>query len=165
MMSKVSWSRMLKRQPAGHLVVGLMPRSGAQDRAELDESRRRIALLARLLGALGLKGMYAMQAEEGRSGLDVRCAFEKRADADKLVSAIGSLGPARSPGWESERSFRFDDAACAAIEAALETAEESSPSIYLPRLTGEVARRARGPCSFEIMVFKIISEAFPLRPV
>jgi hypothetical protein len=135
---------MLKRQPAGHLVVGLMPSSGAQDRAELDASRRRIALLARLLGALGLKGMYAMQAEERSSGLDVRCAFEKRADADKLVSAIGSLGPARSPGWESERSFRFDDAACAAIEAALETAEESSPSIYLPRLTGEVARRAGG---------------------
>ena len=145
-MSKVSWGRMLKRQPAGHLVVGLMPRSGALDRAELDESRRRIALLARLLGALGLKGMYAMQAEEGRSGLDVRCAFEKRADADKLVSAIGSLGPSRSPGWESERSFRFDDAACAAIEAALEDVglAKASPSIHLPRLTGEVARRAGG---------------------
>ena len=127
MMSKVPWSRMLKRQPAGHLVVGLMPRSGAQDRAALDASGRRIALLARLLATLGLKGMYAMQAQEGSTGLDVRCAFEKRADADKLVATIGSLGPTRSPGWESERSFRFDDATCAAIEAALETAEADLP--------------------------------------
>jgi hypothetical protein len=140
-MSKVSWSRMLKRQPAGHLVVGLMPRSGAPDRAALDQSQQRVVLLARLLGGLGLKGMYAMQMQEGRSGLDVHCAFEKRADADKLVAAIGSLGPARAPGWESERSFRFDDAACAAIGAALETAElsETSRSICLPRPTGEVA--------------------------
>jgi hypothetical protein len=145
-MSKVSWSRMLKRQPAGHLVVGLMPSSGAQDRAALDASKGRIALLARLLAALGLKGMYAMQAEERSSGLDVRCAFEKRADADKLVSTVGSLGPARSPGWESERSFRFDDTACAAIEAALETADLAKlrPIICLPRLTEEVGRRPGG---------------------
>jgi hypothetical protein len=134
-MSKVSWSRIMKRHPAGHLIVGVMPRSGAQDRAELEESKRRVVLLGKLLGALGPKGMYALQAQEQSAGLEVRCAFEKRADADKLAAAIAAHGPARSSGWESERSFRFDDAAWAVIEAALETAEQSRRFIHLSRKT------------------------------
>src|SRR5260370_17597889 len=99
-MSKVSWSRIMKRHPAGHLVVGVMPRSGAHDRAELEESKRRVVLLGRLVGALGPRGMYALQAQEQSAGLEVRCAFEKRADADNLPPPIPPPAPPPSPRCE-----------------------------------------------------------------
>jgi hypothetical protein len=64
-------------------------------------------------------GLYAIVDLPERSGNEIRCSFEKPADADRLAKAVGASDETRYPGWASQRSFLFDAAAVTSLQATL----------------------------------------------
>jgi hypothetical protein len=94
-MPEVSWAMVMREHPAAHLVVGDVPGEAARGLV-----RARVALLARLARAL-------------------RLPIAAPTDAAKLAEAVGAMKTGRYPGWTSQRSFRFENAAADAIGVAL----------------------------------------------
>jgi hypothetical protein len=115
-MPEISWLTMRRINPAAHLVVGVIP---AAEEAEASGLKMRAALLSRVARALRLTGLYAIVDLPERSGNEIRCSFEKPADADRLAKAVGASDETRYPGWASQRSFLFDAAAVTSLQATL----------------------------------------------
>ncbi|MPZ36036.1 MAG: hypothetical protein GEV13_34625 [Rhodospirillales bacterium] len=97
-------------------MVGVVPPDG---RSEASGLKMRAALLSRLARALRLTGLYAIIDLRERSGNEIRCAFEKPVDAERLAEAVGASVETRYPGWASQRSFLFDAAAVTSLETIL----------------------------------------------
>jgi hypothetical protein len=112
-MPEVSWLTMRRLNPGAHLVVGVVPPDG---RSEASGLKMRAALLSRLARALRLTGLYAIIDLRERSGNEIRCAFEKPVDAERLAEAVGASVETRYPGWAS---FLFDAAAVTSLETIL----------------------------------------------
>src|SRR5690349_4789347 len=114
-MPEVSWSMLLRDQPAAHLVVGIMPPNGPP------QVRLRVALLARLATSLRLAGFYALNDVRDGDGNLIQCALEHLEDARKVVDAVGanSLGP-QEP-WTSRFGFSFDEAKFEELRQKLRT--------------------------------------------
>jgi hypothetical protein len=107
---KLSWVEMMQAHPACHLVVGvadpkLVPRPGR--------------LIERLLEIIRPHGRYAVTLLREAERPVVYCAFEDKADADRLAGAIHARDTAGRPGWASQRMFRLNTVTATAIAAAL----------------------------------------------
>ena len=97
-MPEISWLTMNRLNPAGHLVVGVVPTEG-----EAGGLKMRAALLARVARALRLTGLYAIIDLPERSGNEIRCMLEKAADAERLAKAVGASEEASAHGVASRR--------------------------------------------------------------
>jgi hypothetical protein len=106
----LTWSKMMERHPACHLVVGVH---------SVDKINRAL-LLRSLIETLGVTGAFAVR--RGRAGGEqiVQVAFAKKEDAERLAEVVGArrTGPS---GWASRRVFGFGKDVVARIERALAT--------------------------------------------
>ena len=114
-MPKLSWSALLQRYPAAHLVAGVLP----EDEAATSNARPQLNLMAALINRLAPKGLYALAIDRQGRTPEIHCVFEKDADAQKLAQAVGASAAGRYPGWASQRTFLMDDATRRGIAAAL----------------------------------------------
>ena len=151
-MPEVSWQTMMRDHPAGHLVVEIIASVTAQD-AVGSQRKPQLALLASLARSLRLRGMYALAAVPEREGTNVHVAFEHGSDATALAEAVGAAGIVRYPGWKTQRSFLFDDAATGRVEAALK--------VRLGKRTQKSRTRSLFRC--RVKQFKTKSVAVPER--
>jgi hypothetical protein len=109
-MPLLSWSDMIARYPAGHLVTGVH----SPDRSH------RLELLKNLIEALGIEGEYAIRTGHERSGeRTVQVLFARHGDAEQLGEVIKARRSARYPGWSTQRVFGFDKAMVAKIKGVL----------------------------------------------
>ncbi len=90
---------------------------------QADECGRTIGETARNLHDLIVtflpKGHYSVRALEDECGPAVHCAFENKADADRLAASVGAIGIARYDGYRSERAFYLSEAATREIRRTL----------------------------------------------
>ena len=114
-MPKVSWSALMERHPAAHLIVGVLP----EDEAATSNARPQLNLLAALIARLAPKGLYALAIDRQGRTPEIHCVFEKDADALKLAKAVGASAAGRYPGRASQQTFLLDDATRRGIAAAL----------------------------------------------
>lgn len=87
-----------------HLVIGQSDHAGHC----VNESAR---ILHDLMVTLGSRGHYSVRTIEDECGPAVHCAFEYKADADRLAAAVGAIGVTRYESYRSERVFRLNDSA------------------------------------------------------
>lgn len=113
-MPEISWLTMNRLNPAGHLVVGVVPMEG-----EAGGLKIRAALLSRVARALRLTGLYAIIDLPERSGNEIHCMLENAGDAERLAKAVGASETAPPRGGASRRSFVFDDRAMSVLQAIL----------------------------------------------
>jgi len=95
-----------------HLVIGQSDHAGHC----INESAR---VLHDLMVTFGPQGHYSVRSIEDECGPAVHCAFEYKADADRLAAAVGAIGVMRYQGYRSERVFRLNDAAAQELRLAL----------------------------------------------
>jgi hypothetical protein len=116
-MPKVSWSAFIERHPAAHLIAGVVlegdPITG--------NARWACGLLAKLIGRLAPKDVYAIAVDRHGRTPEIHSVFATEADARKLANAVRADRAGRYPGWASQRTFTLDAEACRAIAAALKT--------------------------------------------
>jgi hypothetical protein len=72
-----------------------------------------------LIVAFRPQGLYSVRTIEDECGPAVHCAFESKADADRLATTVGALEIARYETYRSERAFYVNDNATRAIRRAL----------------------------------------------
>jgi hypothetical protein len=65
------------------------------------------------------KGHYSVRTLEDECGPAVHCAFENKADADRLALSVGAIEIARYQGYRSERAFYLSEAATREIRRTL----------------------------------------------
>lgn len=115
-MAEIEWPLEKEAGSSWHLIVAYHPEGYGSSRAELTQS---VELLRRLAEALALRGNFSFATVCECRGVSVHCAFSLGGDADALAGVVGAREVAKGSPCASERWFRFDDAARAAIEAAL----------------------------------------------
>ena len=115
-MRELSWQAMTRQYPAPYVVAGWLP--GEDAAAGLGQGRR--SLLGRLAKALPLSGDYALAEIIERDGTYVQCGLALASDAADLAEAVGAAVTGGQSAWARRWRFRFDEAAAAAIEAALD---------------------------------------------
>lgn len=115
-MAEIEWPLEKDVGSSWHLIVAYLPEGYGSSRGALTQS---IELLRRLAGALALRGNFSFATVCECQGVSVHCAFSLRSDADAVSEVVGAREVAMISPCASERCFRFDDAALAAIEAAL----------------------------------------------
>ncbi len=55
------------------------------------------------------QGHYSVRTVEDECGPAIHCAFERKADADRLARSVGAIEIARYDGYRSERAFLVSD--------------------------------------------------------
>jgi hypothetical protein len=98
---KVSWSALMERHLAAHLVAGVLPEGAAI----ISNVRRQLNLMTKLIARLAPKGLYALTVDRQNPTPEIHCVFEKDSDALKLAKAVGAHSAGRYPGWASQRTF------------------------------------------------------------
>ena len=90
---------------------------------QADQGGRPIVETARALHDLivtfGPQGHYSVRSVEDECGPAVHCAFEHKADADRLAATVGAIEVVRYQRYRSERVFCLDDATARALRRAL----------------------------------------------
>jgi len=117
---QLGWSDMMARHPGSHLIIAI-----AQD----DEGAATADLFTQLFEAMQLPGVWALRAKRD---LDVECAecvFGDKAAADAVATLLNARDIHRYPGWQSQREFRIDKVAQAALHLAMvrENSKNSPP--------------------------------------
>ncbi len=64
-------------------------------------------------------GHYSVRTLDDECGPAIHCAFENKADADRLALSVGAIDIARYQGYRSERAFYLSEAATREIRRAL----------------------------------------------
>jgi hypothetical protein len=72
-----------------------------------------------LIVTFGPQGHYSVRSVEDECGPAVHCAFEHKADADRLSAIVGAIEIVRYQRYRSERVFCLDATATRAIGRAL----------------------------------------------
>lgn len=108
-MPKLTWSKMMARHPAAHLVMAIA-----------DDGQDAARLLTRLFDGMALAGGWAVRAKKEGKVEFAECVFAEKTAADKVAKLFGATGIGRYPGWQSQREFRLDKRAEAMILQALE---------------------------------------------
>ncbi len=72
-----------------------------------------------LIVTFGPLGHYSVRSVEDECGPAVHCAFEHKADADRLAATVGAIEIVRYQRYRSERVFCLDAAAARAIRRTL----------------------------------------------
>lgn len=90
---------------------------------QADDGGRPIVETARALHDLIVtfspQGHYSVRTIEDECGPAVHCAFENKADADRLALSVGAIEIARYQGYLSERAFYLGESATREIRRAL----------------------------------------------
>lgn len=90
---------------------------------QADDGGRPIVETARALHDLIVtfspQGHYSVRTIEDECGPAVHCAFEHKADADRLALSVGAIEIARYDGYRSERAVYLSEPATQAIRRAL----------------------------------------------
>lgn len=108
-MPMLTWSKMMARHPAGHLVLAIA-----------DDGEDAARLLTRLFDGMALAGSWAVRANKDRTVEFAECVFAEKTAADQVAKLFGATGIGRYPGWKSQREFRLDKRAEAMILQALD---------------------------------------------
>jgi hypothetical protein len=89
---------------------------------QADDVGRPVVETARALHDLilkfGARGYYSVRVVEDECGPAIHCAFEEKADADRLAAAVGAIEITRYGIYRSERAFCLNEAATQAIRRA-----------------------------------------------
>ncbi len=64
-------------------------------------------------------GHYSVRTLDDECGPAIHCAFENKADADRLALSVGAIDIARYQGYRSERAFYLSEAATRQIRRTL----------------------------------------------
>jgi hypothetical protein len=111
-MPQVTWERLSKDPAVLHLIAGALPLSKAGVRSVRKRDTYREELMGRLVSALKPKGRWALTSVGDGEGSEVRVAFDKRGDAERVAVVIDAKSTGRyEEGWASQRRFLFDEAA------------------------------------------------------
>lgn len=90
---------------------------------QADDSGRPIVEIARslhdLIVTFSPQGHYSVRTIEDECGPAIHCAFENKADADRLASSVGAIEIARYGGYRSERAFYLSEAVTRQIRRTL----------------------------------------------
>jgi hypothetical protein len=90
---------------------------------QADDGGRPIVETARALHDLIVtfspQGHYSVRTIEDECGPAVHCAFENKADADRLALSVGAIEIARYHGYRSERAFFLSEVATREIRRVL----------------------------------------------
>lgn len=90
---------------------------------QADDGGRPIVETARVLHdlivAFGPLGHYSVRSVEDECGPAVHCAFEHKADADRLAATVGAIEIVRYQRYRSERVFALNDAATRSLRRTL----------------------------------------------
>ena len=92
-MPKLSWSAFINRYPAAHLVAGIIP-EGDPIAGNAPWAR---GLLARLIGGLAPKGVYAIAVDRHGRTPEIHSVFATEVDALKLANAVRADRAGRYP--------------------------------------------------------------------
>jgi len=91
--------------------------------AQADDGGRSIVETARALHDLIVtfspQGHYSVRTIEDECGPAVHCAFENKADADRLAASLGAIEIARYRDYRSQRAFYLGESAMREIRRAL----------------------------------------------
>jgi len=107
----LSWSKVIDRHPAGHLITGVYRQDGKVDR---------LKLLQRLVAAMPATGDWGSRTSSDRGEDVVQVVFEKEADAVRLGDTLGAMRSDAYPAWKSQRVFGFPLEVARKIAAAVE---------------------------------------------
>ena len=108
-MPSLSWSAFVERRSRAHLIAAaLVDEPGLSLHGD---ARALVGLLRRALRKLPAQGDYAATIARGTQGVEIVCAFERLADADRLADQVGAAPYADNAGWASARGFALDAAA------------------------------------------------------
>ncbi|WP_428683882.1 hypothetical protein [Reyranella sp.] len=66
------------------------------------------------------QGHYSVRTVDDECGPAIHCAFERKADADRLAAAVGAIEVARYEHYRSERAFYLDEKTNRTIRRTLE---------------------------------------------
>ena len=90
---------------------------------QADDGGRPIVQTARdlhdLIVTFSPQGHYSIRTMDDECGPAVHCAFENKADADRLAASVGAIEIARYQGYRSERAFYLSEAVTRGIRRAL----------------------------------------------
>lgn len=90
---------------------------------QADDGGRPIVEAARALHDLIVtfspQGHYSVRTIADECGPAIHCAFENKADADRLAASVGAIEIARYGGYRSERAFYLSAQATREIRRAL----------------------------------------------
>ncbi len=90
---------------------------------QADDGGRPIVETARALHDLIVtfspQGHYSVRTIEDECGPAIHCAFENKADADRLAASVGAIEISRYDGYRSERAFYLSEAATREIRRSL----------------------------------------------
>lgn len=99
---------------------------------QADDGGRPIMETARVLHDLIVtfspQGHYSVRTIEDECGPAIHCAFENKADADRLALSVGAIEIARYGGYRSERAFYLSEQATREIRRALVARRRGYPS-------------------------------------
>ena len=65
------------------------------------------------------QGHYSVRSIEDECGPAIHCAFERKADADRLASTVGAIEIVRYQGYRSERVFALNAVTARSIRRTL----------------------------------------------
>jgi hypothetical protein len=103
---------MVARHPRAHLIVGTVAAGTSGTAARM---------LTQLLRLFNLERNWAARAIRDGRDIAVQCAFEAKADADKIANALLARPVVMYPGWASQHHFRVNRKARKAIAAGVRT--------------------------------------------
>jgi hypothetical protein len=107
-MPKNGWIDFTDAHRDVHVVVALVLPKGPRmaDKARVESLR---AMLEILIERLRLPGAYATKIVRQGGIAEIYCAFEKKADAQRLAIAVCARATWQHPGWASQWSFVLDE--------------------------------------------------------
>ena len=118
-MPQATWDRLAKDADTLHLVVGALPAAKAGERSVRRRDTYREELMGRLVAALRPRGRWALTSVGDASGSEVRVAFNRRSDAERVAVVVDARATGRYEGWASQRRFIFDEATEHKVEKLL----------------------------------------------
>ncbi len=104
-MPSLSWSAFVEWRSRAHLIAAALVDEPAM--SSHGDARALVGLVRRALRKLPLQGDYAATIARTAQSVEIVCAFERLADADRLADQVGAA-PYPNAGWASARRFALD---------------------------------------------------------
>lgn len=99
------WSSFCDLHPVAHMLIGASAPS-----ENSDAGLARLILLTKLVDRLA-EGEYAFATNLQSDDPEIRCAFERKADAERIGNALGTYQCVGYPTGATRRWFRLEKAA------------------------------------------------------
>jgi hypothetical protein len=98
-MAEITWLEIVEDPRDYHLITAIVG----------DTSRRAPGeLMSKVLRALKIRGKFAIRIVDGQQGTEVQCAFQRKAEADRLAGILRATPSSRRDAWASQRDFVLD---------------------------------------------------------